>query len=142
MAWTHVQIPESVFNGETNDDWYLLNGQQGDAREGMINLIISYSVSSSKGSFTVVNTYLFRQSVLRGAMYSFKINVGHVKYDHFLLFMQRHAGKCYITILFICVAPFTVQNYYIHIFSNLDNDQQFNVLNQGCIITADVLIRQ
>ncbi|XP_032522997.2 toll-interacting protein-like [Danaus plexippus] len=44
IAWTHIPIPQAVLNGETHEDWYPLNGKQGDGLEGMINLVLSYSV--------------------------------------------------------------------------------------------------
>ena len=44
VAWAHVTIPERVMNGETCDDWFHLNGKQGDGKEGMINLIMSKTV--------------------------------------------------------------------------------------------------
>lgn len=42
IAWAHVVLPTGVFNGEVIDDWYQLSGQQGEGREGVINLIISF----------------------------------------------------------------------------------------------------
>ena len=45
IAWCHVQVPQQVFQGETCDDWYTLSGKQGDAKEGMLNLVLSYIVS-------------------------------------------------------------------------------------------------
>ncbi len=47
IAWCHVQIPQDVFNGETNDDWYTLSGKQGDGKEGMLNIVLSYAVIDS-----------------------------------------------------------------------------------------------
>ncbi|XP_063831860.1 toll-interacting protein-like [Ostrinia nubilalis] len=44
IAWSHITIPQAVLNGETHEDWYPLNGKQGDGVEGMINLVLSYSV--------------------------------------------------------------------------------------------------
>ncbi|KAG6461470.1 toll-interacting protein [Manduca sexta] len=44
IAWAHINIPQAVLNGETHEDWYPLNGKQGDGLEGMINLVLSYSV--------------------------------------------------------------------------------------------------
>ncbi|KAM3966035.1 LOW QUALITY PROTEIN: toll-interacting protein [Aphomia sociella] len=44
IAWAHITIPPAVLSGETHEDWYPLNGKQGDGLEGMINLVLSYSV--------------------------------------------------------------------------------------------------
>ena len=54
VAWAHVQIPEAVLSGESRDDWYLLSGKQGEAKEGMINLVLSYSVSCGKRARTSI----------------------------------------------------------------------------------------
>lgn len=43
VAWTEVVIPESVFRGETHDDWYALSGRQGEGVEGMIQLVFSFT---------------------------------------------------------------------------------------------------
>lgn len=44
IAWAHIPIGKNVLNGETTEDWYPLNGKQGEGREGMINLVLSYTV--------------------------------------------------------------------------------------------------
>lgn len=43
IAWAHIPIGKNVLNGETTEDWYPLNGKQGDGKEGMINLVLSYN---------------------------------------------------------------------------------------------------
>ncbi|XP_046395618.1 toll-interacting protein-like [Ischnura elegans] len=48
IAWAHVPIPTAVMNGETREDWYPLSGKQGDDLEGSINLVLSYSTSTTQ----------------------------------------------------------------------------------------------
>ncbi|OQR68457.1 toll-interacting protein-like [Tropilaelaps mercedesae] len=45
IAWAYVPIPEAVLTcGETQEEWVPLNGKQGDAKEGAINIVMSYTL--------------------------------------------------------------------------------------------------
>jgi len=46
IAWAHIPISQAVLSGETHEDWFPLSGKQGEGLEGMINLVLSYSVSN------------------------------------------------------------------------------------------------
>jgi len=43
IAWVHIALPEGIFNNENIDEWYQLSGPQGEAKEGVINLGMSFS---------------------------------------------------------------------------------------------------
>lgn len=43
IAWTEIRIPDVVLAGETHEDWYQLNGKLGDGKEGMIDIVLSFS---------------------------------------------------------------------------------------------------
>lgn len=53
IAWAHIPISQAVLSGETHEDWFPLSGKQGEGLEGMINLVLSYSLTSSQPSYAL-----------------------------------------------------------------------------------------
>lgn len=45
IAWTEIRIPENVLRGETLEEWYNLSGKQGEGVEGMVDIVLSFTVS-------------------------------------------------------------------------------------------------
>jgi hypothetical protein len=86
IAWTHIQISQAVLKGETHEDWFVLSGKQGEGQEGMINPVLSYSVSEVVYRVGILHVYLQQMFVL----------------SNFLCF--RVAVKCH----FICPPIITV----------------------------------
>jgi toll-interacting protein len=47
IAWAEIRIPEAVVEKcETHEDWYALSGKSGDNKEGMIDLVLSFTPAS------------------------------------------------------------------------------------------------
>lgn len=48
ISWTEVRIPDCVLeHGETHEDWYPLSGKTGEQKEGMIDLVLSFTSATS-----------------------------------------------------------------------------------------------
>ena len=45
IAWAHYEFTDELLNGNTVEEWISLSGKQGDDKEGVINVILSFSVS-------------------------------------------------------------------------------------------------
>lgn len=45
IAWAHYEFTDELMNGDTVEEWITLSGKQGDDKEGVINVILSFSVS-------------------------------------------------------------------------------------------------
>ncbi|GMT00190.1 hypothetical protein PENTCL1PPCAC_22364 [Pristionchus entomophagus] len=43
IAHSHILLPPGIFNGETIDEFYPLTGAQGEGKEGLVHLIISFA---------------------------------------------------------------------------------------------------
>jgi len=48
IAWAHYEFNEELMNGDTVEEWISLSGKQGDDKEGVINVILSFTVSLLK----------------------------------------------------------------------------------------------
>ena len=48
IAWAHYEFTEELLNGNTVEEWISLSGKQGDDKEGVINIILSFSVSHTQ----------------------------------------------------------------------------------------------
>jgi toll-interacting protein len=47
IAWGEIRIPEAVIDKcETHEDWFPLSGKSGDHKEGMIDLVLSFTPAS------------------------------------------------------------------------------------------------
>lgn len=44
IAWANIILPPAVLKGETREEWFPLSGKQGEGLEGMIHLVLSFSV--------------------------------------------------------------------------------------------------
>ena len=47
IAWAHYEFTDELLNGDTVEEWINLSGKQGDDKEGVINVILSFTVSQS-----------------------------------------------------------------------------------------------
>ena len=57
IAWAHYEFTEELMNGDTVEEWITLSGRQGDDKEGVLNVILSFSVS-------LLNVYYYHSSCI------------------------------------------------------------------------------
>lgn len=43
IAWAEIKIPDAVLRGETHEEWYNLNGKQGEGLEGAVDIVFSFT---------------------------------------------------------------------------------------------------
>lgn len=138
IAWAQISIPQAVIAaGETHDEWYPLNGKQGDGQEGMVNLVFSYTVSIMRPLadlrqgqctdlrhkviyFTCTTTYLKLHPIFSSQFYLLRYNF------HTIVFLSFK--------FFLVLSPWCVFYFYppsiIFFYMELGILKRFQVLNK------------
>lgn len=68
IAWAYITIPQSVLNGDTGDSWFPLSGKQGDEKEGMINLVMTFTPLENLPA-SAPTSFAYQQPVVVPNMY-------------------------------------------------------------------------
>ncbi|XP_060072898.1 toll-interacting protein B-like [Ylistrum balloti] len=68
IAWAYITIPQGVLNGDTGDNWFPLSGKQGDEKEGMINLVMTFTPLENLPA-SAPTSFTYQQPVVVPNMY-------------------------------------------------------------------------
>ncbi|XP_045121041.1 toll-interacting protein B-like isoform X1 [Portunus trituberculatus] len=78
IAWVNLPIPETIFQGETVDEWYSLSGKMGEGQEGAINVVLSYTTAPALphafGQVMMVPPYAYGSEYTRVPVYTLPPN--------------------------------------------------------------------
>lgn len=62
VAYSHIELPDALFQNHLVDEWFQLSGKQGDNKEGSIHLVLSLLVCSCFLGYQSLTKTVFKLS--------------------------------------------------------------------------------